>query len=326
MLGLSSRGFILPSERMIFQQPDEIIDLNHWIDDNTHPYQEGSREKSRVISPASDNYKFIKDTHQYLFKYSNSRYPCQFWIEILAYRLGTLIGVKVPPAHIGLDREKIPVALIEWFYKTKSNESFEDGGHFFVRKIVNFDRRKGKLHNFKTLLEILTENINHHDLWHSELIKMFLFDALIGNTDRHQDNWGIVTIDGKKRLAPAFDNGTAWGHEIIEGNLAIQLAKIETYIRNGRHHIRIKQKSIKRLNHLDYVKLLIKIDPKSIEIIKPILEFTKNQITDIFNEATEFNKLIKDPYKLSDHRVEFMTKLLLLRQVKILEMIKNEAG
>jgi hypothetical protein len=26
------------------------------------------------------------------------------------------------------------------------------------------------------------------ELW----VKMFTFDALIGNTDRHQNNWGII--------------------------------------------------------------------------------------------------------------------------------------
>ncbi len=37
---------------------------------------------------------------------------------------------------------------------------------------------------------------------------MFIIDALIGNTDRNNSNWGIVLRkDGSKELAPVYDNG-----------------------------------------------------------------------------------------------------------------------
>jgi hypothetical protein len=52
--------------------------------------------------------------------------------------------------------------------------------------------------------------------------KALTFDALIGNTDRHQDNWGIIITRQteapnkikKMRISPVFDNGTSMGHEI----------------------------------------------------------------------------------------------------------------
>lgn len=37
---------------------------------------------------------------------------------------------------------------------------------------------------------------------------MFVVDALIGNTDRNNSNWGVIIREnGKKELAPVFDNG-----------------------------------------------------------------------------------------------------------------------
>jgi hypothetical protein len=37
---------------------------------------------------------------------------------------------------------------------------------------------------------------------------MFVVDALIGNTDRNNSNWGvIIRSDGTKELAPVYDNG-----------------------------------------------------------------------------------------------------------------------
>lgn len=37
---------------------------------------------------------------------------------------------------------------------------------------------------------------------------MFVIDALIGNTDRNNSNWGIISRkDGTKEIAPVYDNG-----------------------------------------------------------------------------------------------------------------------
>ena len=37
---------------------------------------------------------------------------------------------------------------------------------------------------------------------------MFVVDALLGNTDRNNSNWGVIIREnGKKELAPVYDNG-----------------------------------------------------------------------------------------------------------------------
>lgn len=35
-------------------------------------------------------------------------------------------------------------------------------------------------------------------------------DALIGNTDRHQENWGVIEA-GRRRLSPTFDHASSLG-------------------------------------------------------------------------------------------------------------------
>ena len=40
---------------------------------------------------------------------------------------------------------------------------------------------------------------------------MFVIDALLGNSDRHFDNWGILEQDGELRFAPIYDCGSALG-------------------------------------------------------------------------------------------------------------------
>lgn len=42
-----------------------------------------------------------------------------------------------------------------------------------------------------------------------------VLDALIGNVDRHHQNWGVIrTADGNRYLAPTFDHGACLGREL----------------------------------------------------------------------------------------------------------------
>lgn len=43
-----------------------------------------------------------------------------------------------------------------------------------------------------------------------------MLDAVIGNQDRHHDNWGVIdTQDGARYLAPAFDLASCLGYQAL---------------------------------------------------------------------------------------------------------------
>jgi len=43
---------------------------------------------------------------------------------------------------------------------------------------------------------------------------MLFFDAWIGNSDRHQENWGIINFPKGLRLAPIYDTAACLGAEL----------------------------------------------------------------------------------------------------------------
>ena len=44
-----------------------------------------------------------------------------------------------------------------------------------------------------------------------------MLDALIGNTDRHHENWGIMTGRGRPQvLAPTYDHASSLGRELSD--------------------------------------------------------------------------------------------------------------
>src|SRR5262245_4993252 len=100
------------------QSPVEIVDIRNWRrDDEFEIFPVGSRAKRALFSPAEPGGEFLVPNHRYLFKEAIPRHPVQFWSELMAYEVGRLMNVLVPPAHLAIDSEsRTPGALIEFYY------------------------------------------------------------------------------------------------------------------------------------------------------------------------------------------------------------------
>jgi hypothetical protein len=141
---------------------------------------------------------------------------------------------------------------------------------------------------------------------------MLLFDIIIGNTDRYQDNWGIIIekSTGKKlaaTLSPAYDNGTSLGYEILDSKI-VQFdnpARRLAYIRRGKHHLRSIVGS-RRLDHFELITELLKKMPSIKPFIDDFFEVDFSLIEDSVMELTTFKSLVP----LSYERAGFALKLM----------------
>jgi hypothetical protein len=51
-----------------------------------------------------------------------------------------------------------------------------------------------------------------------------LLDALVGNTDRHHENWGVIrTVAGDLHLAPTFDHASSLGCHEVDNKRSLRL-------------------------------------------------------------------------------------------------------
>ena len=307
---------------MDFHNSPIIID--HWRKDETYEgvYPSGARVKDAYFSPEQRKEDCIKSDWRYLFKLSRNRFPWQFWCEIIAYRLGCVIEITVPPAHIGLssiyeEGKETYAALIEWFYDDKV-DGYCSGGQLMQHQIEDFDRSRGEKHNFKIIMEAFENDESILKNW----AKVLTFDTLIGNLDRHQDNWGFIVKRSGTAIesSPAFDNGTALGYEILEDNLCQfnSPQKLEHYLRHkkARHHMRWSLEGDKGYTFFEFMKKLTVEFPNTKSIIAKHLSFSLEQVEEVLVPLID---AVESPiHKLTQERLDFTLKLISGRK-RILE-------
>lgn len=301
------------------------FDVADWdVDAEFGVFPQGARAKDAVITPPSPAEVVLVPSKRYLFKRSEKRYPDQFWGEVIAYRVGCLLGITVPPAFAAYNsRSGYCAALIEWFY-SDGTESFVMAGDFLQKIQPDFDRKRGIQHNLYTnsiLMKALSQNSSLVSDWRQWWVDALLFDALIGNTDRHQDNWGVIFfLEGtgaKCRLSPLFDNGTSLGHERFPQNIRNwSNADIERYAHNGKHHVKWSLSEHPLINgHFELLQRAVAAWPGTRELARERLDFTQQDIIDALSDLCRLNL----PVPLLPERFAFILRLLFYR----LQIIKS---
>ena len=205
---------------------------------------------------------------------------------------------------------------IEWNEKKQRYqqiETFLEGGDIVVGIDPTFDRKEGEKHNI-FIVERIFSSIDQNDLFR-EFLRILIFDTIIGNTDRHQDNWGFIRNNktSQVHLAPAFDNSTSLGSELIEEKLAGYLAqneiKLIQYIKKGKAHI----------NHFELLKNIAQKKEFVIDDIRAMTRFTDQQIKDILDDLAKI-KIANSKYILSEIRRKLILRIICLRR----DLLKKE--
>lgn len=314
----------------LYQSPKEAVDIASWWD--KVPYSEGARAKDKMHCPLTAMKSFLLPNHPYLFKQSIERVGLeeQFYCEIIAFIVGGHIGVEVPPAYVAYNSNTGDCgALIQWFYNPEGEGrhqvKFIHGTEYGLRLTRDFDPHKGRRHSANLMFCICrffeSENRFHAQDLFSFWFKVFAFDALIGNTDRHAHNWGVLihATEYKEYMsfAPAFDNGTSLGYEQLSKNFykfddSVYLQK---YIERGHHHVKWVPNDARQCYHLELLQIIAKRYPVARRIMIETLNFDFPSLEVKIRELTQF----KVPVVFSEERCEFVIKLLAVRQKYLIQ-------
>jgi hypothetical protein len=147
----------------------------------------GTRDKKIYLNPEDGQIYYFKQS----YRKGEKDYKYEFWSEIIAYEVGTRLGFEVIPYHVAKRGE-----VLGCISKTmiKPDEQLTEGGKYLQSFDPDFkpeDTKERRRYNF----QLIEESLNFFNLkkYLPKIIDMIVFDALIGNSDRHQENWAIIT-------------------------------------------------------------------------------------------------------------------------------------
>jgi len=114
---------------------------------------------------------------------------------------------------------------------------------------VRYKQTSHTVENIITAIRKMFPNANEHHTVLRQLASYMVLDALIGNTDRHHENWGLlwqvrVEIDEVSErarphkqydVAPSFDHASSLGRELLDAKRTEMLERklVEGYVRKG---------------------------------------------------------------------------------------------
>ncbi len=323
---------------------NDVICIDQWHPDESSYengyYPEGTREKAVYFSPNDVAGLPLRSGWRYLFKKSREWAPWQLWMEVIAYRIGQVVRVPVPPAHVGLRSVEDPSkptygALIEWFYG--KDDRYIEGARLIGPLVPDFDYRTGKPHCLMTILKLPmfaqgTKSEENRSRLLDYWAKVLTFDTLIGNVDRHPENWGIIiphevsggTLD--VRMSPAFDNGTALSYEQPEEYFDRfedegYLVRYLTRQNRARHHMSWSPNGPNDTDFFGFMRQLVSEFPETKSTVLNMLVFAESDLVASLEPLTTLP--VDQGSCLTQRRLNFTLKLIMKRRELLRTALEN---
>ena len=159
---------------------------------------------------------------EWLFKHSRPN-TGEHWSEKIAAEVASVTGVRHAKAELA-EFEGERGSVIESF--ARGGRALYHGNQVLEWTVGDYDPKK-KFHQSQHTLANILEGMDRvfvRPEAASEakrtLAEYAVLDALIGNTDRHHENWGLLRRrEGgvlKGFVAPSFDHATSLGRELLD--------------------------------------------------------------------------------------------------------------
>lgn len=211
----------------------------------------------------------------------------EHWAEKVASEIATLLILPTHEVQIAQAEGCMGCAVKSFL---KKGEILVHGNELLAGAIKGYDKAKQRGqadHHFDNIVQTMEWFFSDKKVREREYLRIvgyFVFDALVGNTDRHHENWGMVIrsisippvevgadpqMKFQANLAPTFDHGSSLGRELLEDHarrLLVENNAIPRYIRKATGGIFKDAQERKGLSPMALVELIAATYP---DLMKP---------------------------------------------------------
>lgn len=165
----------------------DFYNITSW---NEKPWYQtgGTRSKVIVENPETGDDYYFKSS----LKKEKIDYKYEFWSEIAASEVGTLLGFDMLRYDIAYNRGEI--GCLSKSMVTEGKNKLTEGLSYLTGFDTTYnpeDKSSKKLYTF----HFIRDTLEYFQLGHyiGNIIEIIVLDSIVGNGDRHQENWGIIT-------------------------------------------------------------------------------------------------------------------------------------
>ena len=299
-----------------------------------------------------------EDHWQWFWKAAKEAAPFETWSEVIACLIGDIIGVEVPdyyPSKFDDLWGVLTKSFLPGFPSASSDNvdileiRFVAGADILADFENDYDREKGTnasvqaFHRAKeNLRELAVEKgyrikFGQTEDFEQKFFSILLLDSLIGNQDRHHENWGVVyrneiywdpnmypipIID--IMVSPAFDNGASLMRELKDDEHIRNILKrstLQNYAKNCKSEVKWQEGSTyHHLTHFEFLQKHFLSFPWSIDIAKRALSFDNDELRVLLDKVQAISRECEG-IEISDYRTDILFDLLCLRKQMILKCI-----
>lgn len=309
-------------------------DISQW-EEHLYYGTGGTRDKTVVENP--------DDGCLYYFKTSLKKkvidYKYEFWSEIIASEIGDSLEFDILHYDVAWRNDRLGCLSKSMIDPLK--EELQEGYKWLTGFDSEYDIKDKDAYTFQIIERLLTTRFKQENFIRN-LIEIIVFDSIIGNEDRHQENWSIIvtnrlveksTLFRRKGVvtetsysfAPIYDSGSSMGRELTDTKVSQMLkdnVQLEAYVKRGQSEIHWANENGKQ-KHLDLIKKIADFGYENDirQIIESIREkYDAQVIASIINGIDDCLPQEHSLLRIPQIRKDFLIKLVSLRFDKLLEL------
>ncbi|WP_028788713.1 HipA domain-containing protein [Terrimonas ferruginea] len=270
----------------------------------------------------------------YIAKTAEKWYPHESVIEYMINRIGQELGLRMNDVKLVVANKQI--RFLSRFFLRKDEKLIHGAeicGQYlddmpFAREIAQNKDTARDLFTFEFIRDaIRTVFPDDFEEILCDLVKMIVFDGLVGNNDRHFYNWGVInTVKKSNRrpiFAPLYDSARGLLWNLSDKNISNALSGYQQYvkssdIRSGKKVVnyieeaapRISIEDNKAANHFELIDFVKRIRPEYAAIV--------NELSSVDKERKIAKMLKKDFFPMFEKsRQELLSIILMERFTRI---------
>lgn len=313
----------------------KFYDVTNWS--NVVSSTKGTRDKNILINPEDGCDYFVK----FPMCRDNRDYSAETWSEIIAYEVGVALGFDVLRYDFALWNDR-SACISKNMITDSKEESLVEGDSILTAFDTNYDPENKSMYSQYTV-DFVMNALRNYQLaeYIPDFLKMLVFDAIIGNSDRHQSNWGFIKrnivvtykkrsifnikgelktrIDKEYAIAPIYDSGCCLGREFGEQQIVDRLKdknRLNSYINRATAELRIDTNPTKKSPHYELLQYLCGKNSSWKQVILETVDqvyknYNNTIIPDIvFSIDNPLPENIKLKHGMSNNRKEFVSIII----------------